>query len=98
MHLFDAATAEMRRKRNQKKDGSALMQMETTWKSVYQTEVIESEEWTAIKQQPITVMVEDSSPLKGESPLPKKVVFFFQAEDGIRDYKVTGVQTCALPI
>ena len=31
----------------------------------------------------------------------KKVVrefFFFQAEDGIRDYKVTGVQTCALPI
>src|SRR5256885_12100439 len=26
------------------------------------------------------------------------VGFFFQAEDGIRDYKVTGVQTCALPI
>src|SRR5205807_2928550 len=25
-------------------------------------------------------------------------VVFFQAEDGIRDYKVTGVQTCALPI
>src|SRR5688500_19950169 len=24
--------------------------------------------------------------------------FVFQAEDGIRDYKVTGVQTCALPI
>src|SRR5256885_10179060 len=24
--------------------------------------------------------------------------FFFQAEDGIRDYKVTGVQTCALTI
>src|SRR5688500_20396057 len=24
--------------------------------------------------------------------------FFFQAEAGIRDYKVTGVQTCALPI
>src|SRR5256885_3783985 len=27
-----------------------------------------------------------------------KGIFFFQAEDGIRDYKVTGVQTCALPI
>src|SRR5256885_2306391 len=27
-----------------------------------------------------------------------KLFFFFQAEDGIRDYKVTGVQTCALPI
>src|SRR5256885_5919856 len=26
------------------------------------------------------------------------MLFFFQAEDGIRDYKVTGVQTCALPI
>ena len=25
-------------------------------------------------------------------------VFFFQAEDGIRDSPVTGVQTCALPI
>ena len=25
-------------------------------------------------------------------------MFFFQAEDGIRDYDVTGVQTCALPI
>src|SRR5205823_8454436 len=26
------------------------------------------------------------------------VLFFFQAEDGIRDKLVTGVQTCALPI
>src|SRR5699024_11864167 len=26
------------------------------------------------------------------------VCFFFQAEDGIRDRNVTGVQTCALPI
>src|SRR3989449_11045796 len=26
------------------------------------------------------------------------LVFFFQAEDGIRDVAVTGVQTCALPI
>src|SRR5260370_20392258 len=27
-----------------------------------------------------------------------KCYFFFQAEDGIRDSSVTGVQTCALPI
>src|SRR5690349_24810170 len=27
-----------------------------------------------------------------------KKLFFFQAEDGIRDLYVTGVQTCALPI
>src|SRR5437762_4654839 len=26
------------------------------------------------------------------------ILFFFQAEDGIRDTSVTGVQTCALPI
>src|SRR6266581_1161679 len=26
------------------------------------------------------------------------LIFFFQAEDGIRDGRVTGVQTCALPI
>src|SRR5205823_7509866 len=28
----------------------------------------------------------------------RQTVFFFQAEDGIRDKLVTGVQTCALPI
>src|SRR6266496_6026145 len=27
-----------------------------------------------------------------------EIFFFFQAEDGIRDLYVTGVQTCALPI
>ena len=27
-----------------------------------------------------------------------RLIFFFQAEDGIRDIGVTGVQTCALPI
>src|SRR5256885_12511512 len=36
--------------------------------------------------------------LKGVNVSCLYVVFFFQAEDGIRDYKVTGVQTCALPI
>src|SRR5260221_9790473 len=30
--------------------------------------------------------------------LPQLGSFFFQEEDGIRDYCVTGVQTCALPI
>src|SRR5690606_40836896 len=28
----------------------------------------------------------------------RPLFFFFQAEDGIRDFHVTGVQTCALPI
>src|SRR5436190_12800036 len=30
--------------------------------------------------------------------LYEALAFFFQAEDGIRDHCVTGVQTCALPI
>src|SRR5947209_8937057 len=32
------------------------------------------------------------------SRLATPTIFFFQAEDGIRDIGVTGVQTCALPI
>src|SRR5206468_5840282 len=36
------------------------------------------------------------------NPIPQanlcRIYFFFQAEDGIRDLIVTGVQTCALPI
>src|SRR5437867_1051865 len=31
-------------------------------------------------------------------PAPVEFIFVFQAEDGIRDRTVTGVQTCALPI
>src|SRR2546427_11501947 len=31
-------------------------------------------------------------------PSSLQTFFFFQAEDGIRDLTVTGVQTCALPI
>src|SRR5690349_1815624 len=33
-----------------------------------------------------------------QSPTTAAPIFFFQAEDGIRDLYVTGVQTCALPI
>src|SRR5947207_3830577 len=41
--------------------------------------------------------------LRGLASLPelarhRDVIFFFQAEDGIRGHCVTGVQTCALPI
>src|SRR2546430_6168445 len=34
----------------------------------------------------------------GSQRRPSRRFFFFQAEDGIRDLTVTGVQTCALPI
>src|SRR5205809_4295188 len=36
--------------------------------------------------------------LTGQGGTRASVCFFFQAEDGIRDVAVTGVQTCALPI
>src|SRR2546429_4920058 len=36
--------------------------------------------------------------MTGWQALDIHVFFFFQAEDGIRDVAVTGVQTCALPI
>ena len=39
-----------------------------------------------------------STLLKKQSSDVWVVAFFFQAEDGIRDVAVTGVQTCALPI
>src|SRR5207302_4604039 len=42
----------------------------------------------------------DGSTLDARGPRcqSRLVLFFFQAEDGIRDFHVTGVQTCALPI
>src|SRR5262249_61065150 len=36
--------------------------------------------------------------LAGQIDIAIFLFFFFQAEDGIRDWSVTGVQTCALPI
>src|SRR5260370_15845180 len=42
---------------------------------------------------------EDVSPnLQAKIVAKNRTFFFFQAEDGIRDSSVTGVQTCALPI
>src|SRR2546430_7971848 len=40
----------------------------------------------------------DGVPTFGDRSLVCLFFFFFQAEDGIRDLTVTGVQTCALPI
>src|SRR5258708_18703213 len=37
-------------------------------------------------------------PIFSNSSVGHMIFFFFQAEDGIRDDLVTGVQTCALPI
>src|SRR5205085_3688839 len=42
----------------------------------------------------LRAIVEKRQRLSGQ----RFIIFFFQAEDGIRDLTVTGVQTCALPI
>ena len=72
MDIFDAATEEMRRKRNQKKDGSLLMRMERASELIDATETIYSPSGAMRKQRPITGNVDDDSPLKGETPIPKK--------------------------
>src|SRR5215211_8773180 len=48
--------------------------------------------WTTPRSTPRTVGASQSGWRRGATS------FFFQAEDGIRDHCVTGVQTCALPI
>src|SRR5690606_40860967 len=40
----------------------------------------------------------DSDTCRRTTKITRSFFFFFQAEDGIRDFHVTGVQTCALPI
>src|SRR5690348_7626769 len=46
----------------------------------------------------IKIFIEGHTDSKGSDKYNKTLFFFFQAEDGIRDGRVTGVQTCALPI
>lgn len=72
MGVFDAATKEMRRKRNQKKDGTVLKQMEATSRSVEPTEQIFDAKGKPMKKRVITGNIEDDSPVKGETPIPSK--------------------------
>src|SRR2546430_113122 len=55
--------------------------------------------WGYVLQEPFYQWHENKSQfLKVVAKRAVPVSFFFQAEDGIRDLTVTGVQTCALPI
>ncbi|KKK17605.1 hypothetical protein ARAM_003231 [Aspergillus rambellii] len=72
MDIFDSATEQMKRKRNQKKDESILKMMERTSMRVEPTELVFSPTGVLRKQRVISGNVEDSSPLKGETPIPKK--------------------------
>ena len=71
MDLFDAASFEAKRKRNQKKDSSVLKQMEKTSELIEPYEIIYSSGGTKIKERFIDGNVDTSSPLQGETPVPK---------------------------
>lgn len=72
MDIFDSATQQMRRKRNQKKDRSVLEMMQLTSLQVEPTELIFSPTGVFRKQRVISGNVEDDTPLKGETPIPKR--------------------------
>lgn len=74
MDIFDSATPNMKRKRNQKKSTDVASRLEAISKEVEATEVVYSNHGDFHKARPITGFPHsDSSPLKGESlPSPKK--------------------------
>lgn len=73
MDIFDSATGQMRRRRNQKKDGTVIKRMEITSLLVEPTEQIFSPEGDLLKERFISGDVdENQTPLKGETPIPKQ--------------------------
>ncbi|KAJ5442581.1 Terpenoid cyclases/protein prenyltransferase alpha-alpha toroid [Penicillium cf. griseofulvum] len=74
MDIFDSATVQMRRRRNQKKDSAVLKMMELTSSLVEPNEMVFSSEGTLLKEREITGNVEEYSPLKGETPIPRRSV------------------------
>ncbi|CAG7948505.1 unnamed protein product [Penicillium nalgiovense] len=72
MDIFDSATVQMRRRRNQKKDSGLLKIMEQTSLLVEPTEQVYSPHGTLLTEREITGNVEEYSPLKGETPIPKR--------------------------
>ncbi|KAJ5612899.1 hypothetical protein N7510_006093 [Penicillium lagena] len=71
MDLFDSATKQMRRMRNQKKGEEVLKVMEMKSLCVEPTELVFSPKGTLRKEREITGNIEDYSPLKGERPTHK---------------------------
>ncbi|KFY18007.1 hypothetical protein V491_04888 [Pseudogymnoascus sp. VKM F-3775] len=73
MDLFDSATAEMKRMRNQRKDGSILAQMKTTSRGVEPNEIIYNTQGELQRIRDIYDSSVEGSPVKIEKPpSPKK--------------------------
>lgn len=76
MDIFDSATPEMRRKRNQKKDSSVVEQLELNSQEVEPTELIFTPTGSFKRQRRISSSVyddEDDEMVKAESPTPSLV-------------------------
>src|SRR5256885_956224 len=63
-----------------------------------ETGIIYAKRYTNVPITYTSLMWVVSATMDNACQLTELIFFFFQAEDGIRYYKVTGVQTCALPI
>src|SRR2546430_11499840 len=80
-------------------DGSRVLGLEQAW-----NHAIEAKDTKALEMLLANtfVAVESDGSVSSKSEflasIKAREYFFFQAEDGIRDLTVTGVQTCALPI
>ena len=72
MALFDSASPETQRKRNQKKDVIVLGQMQKDSLDIEQVEKIYFPDGSLKKERRITGVVESSSPIKIQSPKPKR--------------------------
>ena len=71
MAMFDSASPETQRKRNQKKEFTVLGQMEQDSLDIQQVEQIYFPDGSLKKERPITGNVESSSPVKAQSPRGK---------------------------
>lgn len=72
MNLFDAATPDEARRRNQKKDASVVKRMEKLSRLVIPNEVTFSSGWSLVKSRHIDDLDDASSLIEGESPLMLK--------------------------
>jgi hypothetical protein len=71
MNLFDAATPDEARRRNQKKDVSIVKSLENRSKLVQPTETVYGGDWDMKKQRHIDELEDNSSLIEGETPITK---------------------------
>lgn len=74
MQLFDAATTEMKRKRNQRKDGSVLKKMQKMSNMIVPTEIIYSPCGQILRERYIDGEVDETDLLPGETPIAKSSI------------------------